>query len=133
MTPKNSMPGLLGRKRTFHKYISLPTCLLMLNIVEEVFCYKSQLVEDPYLRTGAIVLMFICGFGLVGFVMVPVVTVFLEEVYFSGRKRGGLTAEIVVLLVLYVVFFYIYFQLYSRPGGVENLLPQSWHNHPEPL
>jgi len=115
-------------KRNIRRYVILPTCLLVLNVVEEVVCYKAQVIGNPYLRAGILMLMFFCGFGLVGLVFAPLLTRSLEQVYFGGRKHGGYLGELIVLAALYGGLFYVYYLMYGAPSGVENLLPIAWHN-----
>jgi hypothetical protein len=114
-------------RRNIRKYLILPTCMLVLNIVEEVFCYKSQMISNLYLRTALLMVMFLCGFGLVWLVIAPIVSRSLEVAYFGGKKHGD-ARGILVLAVVYGVLFYAYYLLYSAPGGAANLLPAAWRN-----
>jgi len=118
----------LRYKRNVQKFVILPTSLLLLNIFEELFCYKADVIANPYLRTGALMLMFLCGFTLVGLVFSPMISASLERMYYGGRKSGGYLGELLVLLVLYAALYYVYYLLYGSSAGVENILPETWHN-----
>ena len=128
-SPRKSSARLLRGRRGVQRFIVLPTSLLVLNIVEEISCYKAQvLVPNPYWRTAALMLMFICGFGLVGLVLVPMISVSLEKMYLRQRERRGPFGELLVLALIYGALFVVYYLLYGGGSGAVSLLPHAWRN-----
>ncbi|MBS3763053.1 MAG: hypothetical protein KGZ25_07100 [Planctomycetes bacterium] len=115
-------------KRNIEKYVILPTCLLVLEVFEEFVCYKAEIINNPYLRTLILLLMFFCGFSLVNLVFAPLINKAIEHLYYGGRKSAGPLGEIISLGVVYTALFYVYYLIYSTEAGVEQLLPQSLHN-----
>ena len=111
-------------KRNIKKYFILPTCLLILNAIEEVGVYKSAVVTNPYLRTAVVLVMFIAGTALVSFVLAPVIEKMIARMYFSGRKHAGYLGEFFIVFSVILGLYVIYFLLYIR--GPEYLLPPSW-------
>jgi hypothetical protein len=102
---------------------------LILNIVEEVFTYKAQVIENNYLRTAVVMGLFLVGFGLVALLLSPLISRWLQAAYFSGRKRAGYLGEFVVLGIVYAGLFFVYYRIYVH--GVESILPDALQN-PQP-
>jgi len=111
-------------KRKIKKYFILPTCLLVLNALEEIFVYKSEVIDNDYLRTGVVLLLFIIGTAAVSFLLAPVIERLLSKAYFSGRKHAGYVGEFLILSGVVLALYTLYFVLYVQ--GPEYLLPPAW-------
>ncbi len=114
------------KKYGFRKYVVLPTCLLLLNALEEVIIYKSEMVEDPYLRTAVILGLFIAGFSMVAFVISPLIAKWLEGVYLASRKTAGGIGTTVLMLGVIAGLFVLYYVIYIL--GVEAIVPDAFEN-----
>jgi hypothetical protein len=107
-------------------YYVLPCCLLLLNLCVEIVSYKAKMLDDPLLRTGAIMGMVLFGGSLVGFVVAPLIGRAVVSLQRGSRQGGGEMGEIVFLLLLGVVVFWLYYRVYII--GPESVLPADWHN-----
>ncbi|PHX86852.1 MAG: hypothetical protein CK538_01150 [Opitutia bacterium] len=107
-------------------YYVLPCCLLLLNLCVEIVSYKAKILDDPLLRTGAIMGMVLFGGSLVGFVFAPLIGRAVASMQRGSRQGGGDLGEIVFLLLLGVVVFWLYYRVYII--GPESVLPAEWHN-----
>lgn len=107
-------------------YYVLPCCLLLLNLCVEIVSYKAKVLDDPFLRTGAIMGMVLFGGSLVGFVVAPLIGRAVVSMQRGSRQGGGDLGEIVFLLLLGVVVFWLYYRVYII--GPESVLPAEWHN-----
>lgn len=107
-------------------YYVLPCCLLLLNLCVEIVSYKAKMLDDPLLRTGAIMGMVLFGGSLVGFVVAPLIGRAVVSLQRGSRQGGGEMGEIVFLLLLGVVVFWLYYRVYII--GPESVLPAEWHN-----
>src|SRR5436190_13639921 len=58
-------------------YYVLPCCLLLLNLCVELASYKAKMIDDPLLRTGAIMGMVLFGGSLVAFLVAPGISLFV--------------------------------------------------------
>jgi hypothetical protein len=113
-------------KNVIRNYYVLPCCLLLLNLCVEIVSYKAKMLDDPLLRTGAIMGMVLFGGSLVGFVVAPLIGRAVVSLQRGSRQGGGEMGEIVFLLLLGVVVFWLYYRVYII--GPESVLPADWHN-----
>jgi hypothetical protein len=111
-------------KRNIRKYFILPTCLLLLNAIEEICVYKSEFISNPYLRTAFVLLLFVVGISTVSFLLAPAIEKIITAAYFRGRKHAGYFGEFLILAVVIGGLYFIYFLLYIH--GPEYLLPRAW-------
>lgn len=107
-------------------YYVLPCCLLLLNLCVEMVSYKAKMIADVMLRTTAIMAMVLFGASLVSFVVAPALSVLVATAHRSSRERAGGTGEMLFLLGLGVVVFWLYYRIYIL--GPEAVLPAAWHN-----
>lgn len=107
-------------------YYVLPCCLLLLNLCIEIVSYKVKVCDDVLLRTGAIMAMVLFGGSLVGFVVAPALGVLVTTIHRSSRQGAGQLGEILFLLFLGVLVFWLYYRVYSL--GPQSVLPAAWHN-----
>src|SRR5687768_10523059 len=115
-------------ERVVRNYYVVPCCLLLLNLCVEVASYKARMIYDPYLRTGAIMGMVLFGGSLVMFVAAPAISLLVGSLHRGSRQGGGGLGEVIFLLLLGVVVFWLYYQIYIV--GPEAVLPAAWHNPP---
>jgi len=104
----------------------LPCCLLLLNLVNSLIGYKSETIANPFLRTGVVIFLVLCGASLVAFVLAPAVTTAVKSLHRGSRRRGGRLGEILFLLLLGAGLAWCYYQLTNH--GPAALLPSHWRN-----
>jgi hypothetical protein len=107
-------------------YYVLPCCLLLLNLCVGLVSYKAQVIDDPFMRTGAIMGMVLFGGSLVGFVVAPAIGVLVGSLLHGSRRGAGRLGEILFLVVLGAAVFWLYYRFYII--GPESVLPAEWHN-----
>lgn len=109
-------------------YYVLPCCLLLLNLCIEIVSYKARMIDDVLLRTAAIMGMVLFGGSLVAFIVAPAISALVGTLHRSSRQTWGGLGELLFLLVLGLVVFWLYYRIYIL--GPESLLPAAWHNPP---
>lgn len=72
--------------------------------------------------------MFLFGFAFVSFVVSPFIERTVEKMHLAGKQGAGFMGELVVAVLFFAGLFYLYFQVYTSDAGVENILPNAWHN-----
>ncbi|MFA6961706.1 MAG: hypothetical protein WC205_13205 [Opitutaceae bacterium] len=107
-------------------YYVLPCCLLLLNLVNSLVGYKAELIDEPILRTLAVIFMVVCGCSFVAFVVAPAIVVAVGTLHRGSRRSGGRLGETIFLLVLGAGVFWCYYQLCNH--GPASLLPAAWRN-----
>jgi hypothetical protein len=107
-------------------YYVLPCCLLLLNLCIEIVSYKARMIGDVLLRTAAIMGMVLFGASLVSFLVAPAISMLIGTLHRSSRQNVGRTGELLFLLGLGVVVFWLYYRIYIL--GPESVLPAAWHN-----
>ena len=107
-------------------YYVLPCCLLLLNLCVEVVSYKTKMIADPVLRTGAIMGMVLVGGSLVGFVASPLIGRLVGTLQKGSKATGGGLGELLFLLVMGVLIYWLYYEVYIH--GAQSILPASWKN-----
>lgn len=110
------------------KYIVLPISLAIFNIGQEIAVYKCQAIKNPYIESAVLLLLSLFGFVFVGFFFSPYVVKTIEHLYLSSKKNAGKLGELFILTVILAILFYCYFQIYTVPGGVENIIPKQFHH-----
>jgi hypothetical protein len=107
-------------------YYVLPCCLLLLNLCVELVSYKAKMIDDVFLRTGAIMGMVLFGGALVGFVAAPAISIVVGALHRNSRARFGAMGEVTFLLLLGIVVFWLYYRVYIL--GPQSILPAEWRN-----
>lgn len=107
-------------------YYVLPCCLLLLNLCVEMVSYKAKMIDDVWLRTLAIMGMVLFGGSLVGFVVAPAIGTMVGWMHRSSRQSWGGLGEMMFLLLLGAVIFWLYYRVYIV--GPESVLPVEWEN-----
>ena len=107
-------------------YYVLPCCLLLLNLCVELVSYKARMIDDVLLRTAAIMGMVLFGASLVAFLVAPAISMFVGTLHRSSRRTWGRVGELLFMLGLGVVVFWLYYRIYIV--GPESVLPAAWHN-----
>jgi hypothetical protein len=111
---------------TVRNFYVLPCCLLLLNLCAGVVSYKFKLIEDPMLRTAATMGMILFGGGVLGLLVEPAVRAVVGSLHGKSRKGGGVLGEIIFLLLLGVLVFWLYYR-YTNFGPA-SLLPLEFRN-----
>ncbi len=109
-------------------YYVLPCCLLLLNLCVELVSYKAKMIDDVLLRTAAIMGMVLFGGSLVAFIVAPAIGLLVDTLQRSSRREWGLLGELLFLLLLGAIVFWLYYRVYVL--GPESVLPAAWHNPP---
>ncbi len=107
-------------------YFVLPCLLLLLNVANNLISYKAQEIGDPYLRVTAIMLLVLCGGGLVGFLFAPGLQSVVRSLHRGSQQQAGRVGELIFMIALGVFVFWIYYQMTIH--GPEALLPRAWWN-----
>jgi hypothetical protein len=108
------------KKRYIRRYFVLPSSLLILNVIEDLLIYKMQLsIKDPFILTATIIVLFVLGFSLVGFVVAPSVELLLDKSYTKGRGFSGTIKTSISLAVGMGVIYWVYYKIYIE--GVASL------------
>lgn len=107
-------------------YFILPCCLLLLNICNNLVSYKAGMIDDPYLRVFAIICMVLFGSSLAAFVFSPAIESLVRSLYRSSEKGAGGVGQVVFLVLLGALVYFIYYQVYIH--GPETLLPDFLRN-----
>ena len=108
-------------------YYVLPCCLLLLNLANSLVNYKAELIDEPLLRTLAVIFLVLAGSSLVAYVLAPAIGLVVNSLLRSGRRNGGQLGETLALLLLGAGVFWGYYQLCNH--GPASLLPSVWRNH----
>ncbi len=116
----------MKNQNVVRNYYVLPCCLLLLNLCVELVSYKAKMIDEPLLRTAAIMGMVLFGASFVGFVMAPAIGLLIVWMQRSSRQNWGGLGEALFLVVLGFVIFWLYYQIYIV--GPESVLPKEWHN-----
>ncbi|MFW5444562.1 MAG: hypothetical protein ACKE51_09695 [Methylococcaceae bacterium] len=103
------------------KFIILPACLLVLNVVQVVLEEKLKVIGNPYWRTAAVMFMYLVGFSLVTIVIFPLVERWIDSVYKTSKKKGGFLGDLLPITIIGSVLFFVYYRLVIH--GVGGLLP----------
>ena len=113
-------------RAALERYYVLPCCLLLLNLCNEIIAYKARLIGDDLLRTLFIMGMVLFGASLVAFAVAPGIVWSVQALRWTSRSTGGGVGEIVFLLGLGVLIFWLYYRNYVH--GTEMILPKVWRN-----
>ncbi len=106
--------------------IIVPCCILLLNLVNTIISYKSQLIHDGILRTLFIMGMVLFGGSVVSMLAAPAIESLVNTLHFSSKRRGGRTGELIFMAVLALLVFWLYYRAYIMGPGY--ILPPGWRN-----
>lgn len=109
------------------RYFVLPSCLLLLNLCNEIVAYKARLIQDGLLRTLFIIGMVLFGSSLVAFAIAPGLIWSVQTLRKTSRSTGGGVGEILFLFALGALVFWLYYRDYIL--GTQYILPTAWRNH----
>ena len=109
-------------------YYVLPCCLLLLNLVNNLISYKAETIHDTFLRVVVIILLVLFGGTLVAFAVAPGLELIVRNLHRGSRHEAGRIGEMVFLLALGAMVFWLYYQMYINGPG--SLLPSMWRNSP---
>jgi hypothetical protein len=107
-------------------YYVLPCCLLLLNLCNNLFSYKTEVIHDPFLRVAVVILLVLFGGSVVAFAIAPGLEALVRTLHRGSRNEAGILGEIAFLTVLGVLVFWLYYRFYIL--GPESLLPRDWWN-----
>jgi hypothetical protein len=107
-------------------YFVLPCCLLLLNLCVGLVSYKAKMIQDGLEQTAAIMGMVLFGGSIVAFLLAPAIEATLGTLHRSSRRRMGEVGEIIFMIVLGLLVFWLYYRMYIM--GPEYLLPAAWRN-----
>ena len=116
----------MRKTNVVRNYFVLPCCLLLLNLCVGLVGYKAKRLGDPLLQVAAVIAMVLFGGSLVGFVLAPAIESLITSLQRTSRRGLGGLGEILFLIVLGLVVFWLYYRMYIL--GPEYLLPREWRN-----
>ena len=107
-------------------YFVLPSCLLLLNLVNSIVSYKAAMIYDPVVRIAAIMLMILGGSSIVAFLVAPGIQAVVGRMHRTSRQSAGVFGEVIFMAILGVAIFWLYYQVYIH--GPASILPAEWAN-----
>lgn len=108
------------------RHFVLPSCLLLLNLANEIIAYKARLIDDVHLRTLAIMALVLFGASLVAFGVAPGLVWSIQSLRRTSRTAAGSLGEIVFLCALGGLIFWLYYRNYVL--GTAAIVPPPWRN-----
>jgi hypothetical protein len=115
------------KKTVVRDYYVLPCCLLILNLGVELVQYKARDLADPMVVTALIMSVVLFGGSLMAFVVAPALSWLVSSLYSGSRKTAGGTGEVLFLVGLGALIFWLYYRVYIL--GPQSILPPAWRNH----
>jgi hypothetical protein len=106
--------------------IIVPCCILLLNLVNTIISYKSQLIHDGILRTLFIMGLVLFGGSVVSMVAAPAIESLVNSLHFSSKRKWGNTGELIFITCLILGVFWLYYRAYIMGPGY--ILPPGWRN-----
>lgn len=119
----------LKKNAVVKNYYILPCCLLLLNLCNTLISYKAAMIDEPLVRTGAVILLVLFGSSVVTFAVAPAIEALVRTLHRSSRRGAGELGEILFLALLGVGVFWVYYLI--TINGPEAVLPREWRN-PKP-
>ncbi len=116
----------ISKNKVVHQYYILPCCLLLLNLVNSVIAYKAGVIADPLLRTAAVILLVLFGSSVTAFVVASGLGSMVRWLRTSSRRQAGELGEVVFVVALGVVVFWLYYRLTLH--GAAGIVPPTWRN-----
>ena len=113
------------RIKQLRTFFIFPICLLLFNLLEEVFVYElRRVIVNDYIYTAVLVIMFVICFGFIGSWLAPHINKAIENGHKKSKKSAGRAGIITFFLILFSLIYSLYFIVYSK--GPEFLLPMNW-------
>lgn len=106
------------------RYVIFPCCLLIFGAVEEVLDYKSQVIENDYLRVGLVMLFYAFGISLLAYLVTPMVEQSVLKAHAMSRNGAGRLGEYAFVAFLLGSVYFLWYQILIH--GPETLLPLAW-------
>lgn len=116
----------MKKTQVVRSYYVLPCCLLLLNLGNNLASYKAEMIHEPFLRVGVIIMLVLFGGSLVAFAVAPGLESVVRSLHHGSRRGAGVLGELAFLAFLGVGVFWLYYQYYIH--GIESLLPHEWLN-----
>lgn len=107
-------------------YFILPSCLLLLNLVNSIISYKSAMIYDPVVRVGVVILMILIGSSIVAYLVAPGIQAVVSRMHRTSKQSAGVFGEVMFMCVLAIAIFWLYYQVYIH--GPASILPREWAN-----
>ena len=113
-------------KNALRNWFILPSCVLLLNLLNQLVSYKAKLIDDALLRTLVVIALVLFGGTLVGFVAEPAIGALVHRLHRGTRQRWGEFGEIAFVALLGLLIFWLYYRIDAFGPG--SLLPAAWRN-----
>jgi hypothetical protein len=107
-------------------YFILPSCLLLLNLVNSIISYKAAMIYDHVVRVAVIMALVLFGSSVVAFLVAPGLESVVRGMHRTSRQSAGLFDEVIFVGILGLVIFWLYYQVYIH--GPASILPDEWAN-----
>ncbi len=118
----------MKRDAIVRNYWILPCLLLVLNLVNSIIGYKAGMIANPVQRTMVVMLLVLFGGSVTAFLFAPALEAMARSLHKSSRRGAGWIGELIFLVVLGAVVFWLYYRLTTH--GVQTLVPPHWQNSP---
>ncbi len=109
-------------------YYVLPCCLLLLNLVNNLISYKTEMIGNAFVRVAVIMLLVLFGGSVVAFAVAPALERVVRGLHRGSRQGAGFVGELIFLGLLGVLVFWLYYACYIN--GPTSILPRAWWNGP---
>jgi len=110
------------RIKQLRTFFIFPICLLLFNILEEIFVYElRKLIVNDYVYTAVLLVMFVVCFGFIGNWLAPYINKIIENGHKKSKKSAGRSGIIAFFLILFILIYILYFIIYCK--GPQFLLP----------
>ena len=84
------------------------------------------MIDEPYLRTTVVILFVLFGGSVTAFLAAPVIEQLVQTLHRSSRRGAGELGEVLFLLGLGVLVFWLYYRVTIH--GAQSLLLPEWRN-----
>ena len=119
-----TLEGMKPGTRSLKKYIIFPCCLLIFGAVEEVMDYKSEVIQNAYLRVALVMLFYAFGISIIAYLVTPMVEQSVLKAHAVSRNGAGRLGEYAFIAFLLGSVYFLWFQIIVH--GPETLLPPNW-------
>lgn len=103
------------------RFFIYPCLVLIANLAEEIASYYTKHIDDPHLRTIAIIFFIVVGFGVIFWLLEIILPKTLQKAHRTSKKAGGLAGELLILAGILGGLYWAYYQVINY--GVSRILP----------
>jgi hypothetical protein len=112
------------KKRHAEHYIILPSCLLLLNVFNQVVGHVAKGRIEPWIETLIVMLLVLAGSSVTAFLIVPWLAALLRFVFRQSAQNAGGAGELTCAVLYFGGVYWLYYILNVHGPGA--LVPASW-------